>query len=117
MDPQFKQQIAAIWSSVADGHKYPCSDCLSIFECFFAIYALYRGSEHPSLRNDQIRRIISLMPRDNEGNAVFEPADYPDMIVRYFNTEFPHCDYRINHFFTGAIRSNRYYESLRGRIC
>ena len=40
------------------------------------------------------------------------PEDYRVLIDKYFETTFNNCDYRINHFFSRDIRTNRFYEEL-----
>lgn len=63
---------------------------------------------HPPINTGQIVRIIRAMPYINQEDRCntcvgLEPCDYPVMIDQYFKTYFENCNYRINHFFSGAL--------------
>ena len=97
--------------------SYTLQDVLTIFCYFFGAYELNRGEVHPPIRRDQIQRIIETMDRYDlngltGGFESVDPDSYPDLIDAYFETYFPRCDYRINHFFSGNIRALRMFENL-----
>ena len=80
-----------------------------------SVYTL--GRPHPPIRASQIVRICQDMPYINQENrgSYYEdvsPAGYIAMIDRHFATKYRHCDYNINHFFSGRIRELRFYEEL-----
>ena len=92
--------------------SYTLDEVLSVFECYFEQYERYMGQQHPNLRIEQIRRIIQVMPHLELDTTPDLDADcYPEMIDRHFQTKYRHCDYRINHFFSGCVRINRFYET------
>lgn len=97
--------------------SYTLEEALSVFTYFFHAYEAARGEPHPPIKKQQIIRIMEAMPYINQqdrGNGLvdIEAEDYPALIDAYFNTDFPNCNYRINHFFSGRIRELRYYEEL-----
>jgi len=95
---------------------YTIEEVLSVFEYFFSAYETETGNIHPGIRQDQIAKIIKTMPyidmQTHGMSADIEPEDYPAIIDTYFQTYFPNCDYRINHFFSGRVREIRFYENL-----
>ncbi|MGI6013709.1 MAG: hypothetical protein ACOX7K_05435 [Oscillospiraceae bacterium] len=96
---------------------YTLGEALSVFTYFFAAYEAARGEPHPPIRKQQIIRIMEAMPyieQADRGNGIvdIEAEYYPALIDAYFKTDFPNCNYRINHFFSGRIRELRYYEEL-----
>ena len=97
--------------------SYTLQDVLTIFRYFFGAYELNRREVHPPIRRDQIKRIIEVMDEYDIGGLVggldtIDPDDYPDLIDAYFQTRFFPCDYRINHFFSGKIRTMRMFETI-----
>ncbi len=89
--------------------------CLEIFKYFFTCYQRCTGKAHPPLKKEQIINIIEKMPyitSELHGWFDTEPENYKVLIDKYFETPFNNCDYRINHFFSGDIRTNRFYEEL-----
>ena len=100
----------------SDG-EYSLEDALSVFKYYFERYEEHTGHPHPPIRADQIVRIIRTMPWLCEtskcGSCVeLEPFCYPPLIDKHFATKYRHCDFNINHFFTGKIRELRFYEEL-----
>ncbi len=96
---------------------YSLDNVLYVFRYFFKAYEDHTGAQHPGIRREQIQDIIQKMPvlredRGRHGEAVIylDPDLYPQMIDKYFQTNFLQCNYRINHFFGGSIRLYRYYE-------
>lgn len=89
--------------------KYKEADCKLVFTVYFSTYKKHMGQEHPNLKQSQIERIIQAMPGD--GKNTFNIVDYYRMIQRHFNTKYSiDCDYNINHFFSGNIRTHRFNE-------
>ena len=94
---------------------YTLDEVLSVFRYFFQGYEIVTGERHPSIRREQIARIVETMPyidQNHRGSADIEPEDYPCLIDAYFRTDFRNCNYRINHFFSGQIRELRFYEQI-----
>lgn len=94
---------------------FTLEECLEVFEYFFACYQQHTGRAHPPLKKEQIINIIEKMPYiTSETHGMFDtgPENYTILIDKYFETPFNNCDYRINHFFSGDIRTNRFYEEL-----
>lgn len=112
---RFSQIVAGVYSETES--PYSLDDILCVFSCFFQAFELATTTIHPGINRQQIAEIIDTMPRiwldkggEHEVLIDLEPEYYPDMITRYFETYFPHCNYRINHFFSGHIRELRYLE-------
>lgn len=112
---RFTHIVAGVYSEKES--PYSLDDVLGVFSCFFQAFELATDTIHPGIKRQQIADIIDAMPQiwvdkggENEMLIDLEPEYYPDMITRYFDTYFPHCNYRINHFFSGHIREHRYQE-------
>lgn len=94
---------------------YSLQEVLDVFGYFFEAYEAQMRETHPPIRRDQIKRIIDLMPfydGISSSGVDIAPEDYPILIDSYFRTPFRNCNYRINHFFSGDIRTMRMYEEL-----
>ena len=94
---------------------YSLEEVLDVFRYFFQEYERNTGEIHPPIRKAQIRQIIQIMPYPDMDGLVggadyLYPEDYPCLIDAYFATQFWNCDYRINHFFSGKVRSMRIFE-------
>lgn len=99
------------------GSAYSLNDALTVFHEYFRRYEEKTGRAHPNIRGEQIRAIISKMPRIERqgvsGQPIdIQPEDYPAIIDRHFLTDYRRCDWNINHFFSGRIRELRFYEAL-----
>ncbi len=90
-------------------YPYSIDDVLRVFHRYFETYELLRETAHPPISIEQIRGIIEKMPYVLDGYV--EPETYDDIIDQHFYTRYARCDYNINHFFSGEIRNNRYYET------
>lgn len=95
---------------------FTLDETLRVFYLYFREYEEVFGRPHPSIRKDQIRRIIHVMPYiDPEDigayHADIDAEAYSDIIERHFRTRYRHCDFNINHFFSGSIRLHRFFES------
>ena len=93
------------------GCSYSVEDALLVFRYFFQRFERHTGKPHPPISKANAARIMARMP-ELENGMPLEPDMYIDLIEQYFETDFPDCDYRINHFFSGRIRDNRFYEAL-----
>ena len=97
--------------------SYTLQEVLAVFHEYFDQYRQNTGQAHPLLRRHQIRRIIDAMPTcediaDHGGNIEIYPDCYPAMIEQHFLTDYQRgCDYNINHFFSGQVRTFRFYET------
>lgn len=112
-----------------DSNLYSLQDCLSVFKHYFEAYEEFTGRVHPPIRASQIARIMQDMPYMDsapskelfeeikkiapqwEPSPDFTPDLYPLIIRRHFETKYRHCDYNINHFFSGKIRELRFCET------
>lgn len=104
-------------------HIYPeCStsfsleDTKNVFLQYFRTYEGCTGHAHPPIRAEQIKRIVERMDSWEDGLSrtvnVF-PFQYEYLIRQHFRTKYRHCDYNVNHFFSGKIREMRCYDSER----
>lgn len=95
------------------GRCFDFDETLYVFQAYFAAYEQHTGKPHPPIKSGQIRRIIEAMPTvDTPYDTVdISPKDYPDLIERYFRTDYPYSDRNINHFFSGRIREIKYLET------
>ena len=95
------------------GGGYGLDEVLYVFRAYFAAYERYMGKPHPPIKSGQIRWIIEAMPTiDTPYDTVdISPEDYPGLIERYFQTDYPCSDRNINHFFSGRIREIKYLET------
>jgi hypothetical protein len=100
---------------------YTLEEALYVFKTYFIAYEYYMGDIHPNINRHQILKICKIMPYfDDESYYIadgrinppeIEPTDYVKMIKQHFVTGYSgQCDYNINHFFSGKIRENRFYE-------
>lgn len=97
-----------------DVPAFELEEVLEIFRHFFYKYEQVRGEPHPFIRVEQVERLIDEMPscEDAMGNSLeLYPDNYAAMIDQYFRTKYRNCDYNINHFFSGKIRSIKFYET------
>lgn len=98
------------------GSSYTLPEVLQVFRYYFETYELVFDEAHPAINIAQIANIIDEMPSicDEDCKIEFDvaPEDYKILIDQHFITKYRSCDYNINHFFSGHIRENRYYETL-----
>lgn len=93
------------------GSAYSFEEVLRVFQYYFETYELIFGEAHPMISIDQIARVITKMPFISD-DSIIAPEDYKIIIDQHFITNYQHCDYNINHFFSGRIREMRYFETL-----
>lgn len=111
------ERFATIAASVYPQSVYSLQDALRVFRYYFEQYEKYMGKPHPPIRASQIVRICQDMPYispESTGSYSEDvpPDGYYAMIDKHFRTKYRHCDYNINHFFSGRIRELRFYEEL-----
>lgn len=107
----FSQMVKQIYPS--SGCSWPINDVLFVFKYFFSEYEYRIGRPHPPISKSNAAKIMVKMPESEDGIGL-SPDTYIDLIDQYFTTDFPDCDYRISHFFSGRIRDNRIYEVMHG---
>lgn len=97
---------------------YGFNESLEVFRLYFAWYEHIRRRVHPNIRLIQIENILTVMPylddtyRGNQITTIdIEPECYEEIIPQHFKTRYNHCDYNINHFFSGDIRTLRFFET------
>lgn len=113
---EFSKRVAVLYTP----GPYTIVDTLQVFEFYFSTYEKHFGRPHPNIKSSQIVGIMAAMPffnKEDQGGSVADimPEFYRYLILRYFNTRYRHCDYNINHFFSGRIRELRYFELQGGR--
>lgn len=84
---------------------FSLQEAFDVFKFYFECYKLNMKKEHPPLRTSKLIELLN----DMDGNGFFASEDYPDLIEQYFDTPF-NCDRNIIHFFSGDIRTLRFYE-------
>lgn len=95
-----------------NGSAYSLEDVLRVFRYYFETYEMIFDTAHPMISIAQIARIIECMPILHDGEYDISPEDYEAIVDQHFVTKYRHCDFNINHFFSGQIRDLRYYETL-----
>ena len=111
----FERTLAKAYDMVyAPGEPgIPFEEVEYIILTYFATYKEALHREHPPISVNQLRRIIEKIPYcELNGQLMDLDADtYDELIRQHFRTRYENCDYNINHFFSGDIRANRYYET------
>lgn len=109
-------EYVKLYGSDRYGEKWSLEDCIDVFRYYYRQYEAIFHKEHPRLKNKTIREIIEKLPYtvDEFNRSIdLEPDFYPTLIDAYFDQDFgPDCDYSIQHFMSGMIRTLRYYEEL-----
>ncbi|MGN8875279.1 hypothetical protein [Pseudoflavonifractor sp. HCP28S3_F10] len=89
-----------------------------VFRLYFQKYEEYMGHPHPPIRVSQVARIMQDMPWLHADHSLpfgdIFPCVYKYLINLHFKTKYRHCDYNINHFFSGRIRELRMHEADAG---
>lgn len=107
----FSRIAASVYNN---DNPYSLEEVLGVFFAYFQQYEYCTGHPHPPIRASQITQIIQDMPwidAVHKGAADIESDCYPIIIEQHFKTRYWHCDYNINHFFSGRIRELRYFET------
>lgn len=111
------EKFAKVTASVYPQSIYSLQDALHVFGYYFEQYEKHMGKPHPPIRASQIVRICQDMPYINQEDKGgycedVSPEDYRVLIDKHFTTKYRHCDYNINHFFSGKIRLMRWLEEF-----
>ena len=111
------EKFSDIAASVYPNTPYSLEDALGVFRYYFEKYEEHTGKPHPPINASQIVRIAQNMPWieiEDLGSysADVDPAVYRVLIDKHFATKYRHCDYNINHFFSGRIRRMRWLEEF-----
>ena len=89
------------------------------FEDVWGVLQYYAETYRPAITVDQAADCIRAMPsvEDCYGRARdMTPEDYRLVIDQHFATRYgPSCNYSLQHFFSGAIRTHRVQE-LQGQL-
>ena len=115
--PLFRSMVTKEYNKI-ENPVYPLESVLYVFEYYFYVYENTFRHEHPNIRAEQINSIIRAMPEldDNGASPIdgteLDPDTYETLINKHFQTQYRGCNYNINHFFSGSIRTNRFYEEL-----
>ncbi len=108
--------FASITAMVFPGDSlYSLEEALEVFRYYFEQYEQHTGKPHPHINAAQIAQICEIMPflrKEGCGGRIedLSPDTYVDLIDQHFRTNYRRCDWNINHFFSGRIRENRFYE-------
>lgn len=98
---------------------YSFEDVWGVLRYYGETYQLIFGKSLPPINVDQAADCIRAMPsvEDCYGRTRdLTPEDYRLVIDQHFATRYdPSCNYSLQHFFSGAIRTNRVHE-LRGQL-
>ena len=111
--PLFDAILYRVMQTDENQNSIDYEDVHNVFVHYFTKYEDTLGLPHPHIKEEQIRRIVAVMPfLDEEHTRRIDLKYYPLIIDRHFNTKYKNCDYNINHFFAGIIRECRYGELL-----
>ena len=111
------EKFSEIAASVYPNTPYSLEDALGVFRYYFKKYEEHTGRPHPPINASQIVRIAQNMPWieiEDLGSysSDVDPEVYRVLIDKHFATKYRHCDYNINHFFSGRIRLMRWLEEF-----
>ena len=105
---RFKPRIKLAYRNCTNC-PYSIEEVTEVIAYYFDTYEYIFDNPHPVISLQQLTDIIRKMPEVN--GLYIEPENYPPMIDQHFATDYGGCDYNINHFFSGLIRENRFYEA------
>ena len=86
----------------------------STIKYYLETYESYMHKPHPRLKDQQWERIVRLILIGEDDPHNHLDLNYENMIKiidQHFVTEYSNCDYNINHFVSGKIILNRFYEA------
>lgn len=113
---RFSEIAASVYK---EENPYTLKECLDVFRLYFQEYEKHMGHPHPPIKREQIGRLMEIMAA--EGCYIptcreIDPYEYRNIISLHFKTKYRHCDYNINHLFSGRIRELRRCESDAGYV-
>lgn len=90
-------------------YSYPADQ---LIEYYYRLYRRIFASDHPRLKAEQLERAYETIGAVVEEFAItdFDEEQVYSIVHQYFQTQFPNCDYRLNHFASEEIIRNRIYE-------
>lgn len=98
---------------------YSFEDVWGVLRYYAETYRLVFEKPLPAITVDHAADCIRAMPivEDDFGREKeLTPEDYRLIIDQHFATKYgPSCNYSLQHFFSGAIRTNRVHE-LQGQL-
>ena len=119
MDEKIFLTVVKLAYRRAGSSDYSFEDVWGVLRYYGETYQLIFGKSLPAITVDQAADCIRAMPivEDDFGREKEQtPEDYRLVIDQHFATRYdPSCNYSLQHFFSGAIRTNRVHE-LRGQL-
>lgn len=95
-------------------NSYSFEDVWGVLRYYGETYQLIFGKSLPAITVDQATDCIRAMPfvEDDFGRTKdLTPEDYRLVIDQHFATKYgPSCNYSLQHFFSGVIRTHRVQE-------
>ena len=106
------KQIEKVMTSISNNgviSNLTTDDIKEFFRMYYCLGGQIRNVKPIKLTNEQLENIILSIACINE--VEYEPTldDYKFILLDYFKTNFPDCDYSINHFISGDVLLMRYY--------
>lgn len=78
---------------------------------YFRKYRQFKGKEHEPLKPSQWKKVFNKIT--TAGDKEVLGNIFKRIVDQHFQTKYKKCDYNINHFISGRIMLNRYYEIER----
>lgn len=105
------KQIEIVMETIAGGSigNFDTDDIKQFFRMYYDYGWQIRKIKPTRLKNEQIEKIVNTICYINEVDFYPTLDDYKLILVDYFTTDFPNCDYSINHFISGDVLLMRYY--------
>lgn len=114
MDDKTFLAVAKLAYRRAGSSDYSFEDVWGVLRYYGETYQLIFGKSLPAITVDQAADCIRAMPsvEDCYGRTRdLTPEDYRLVIDQHFATKYgPSCNYSLQHFFSGAIRTHRVQE-------
>lgn len=109
----FDRLVASVYQ---EKDAWPLEGYIYVFHKYFDTYEEYFQEPHPHISKANIRKLMDKMPylsceSRHDTDEYLDPDSYDALIERYFELDWQHCDYNVNHFFSGQIREMRFYET------
>ena len=83
------------------------------YQCWFRNFG-WSGEPPRRLSQREVEQCVrSMWEYEDDSGCIeyIELWEYDEMIERYFDIDFPDCDYSLTHFLSGKIRQYRLYET------
>ena len=78
---------------------------------YFRKYKSVMKKEHEPLKPSQWKKVFNQITSAGDNEVLGK--DFKRIVDQHFKTDYKDCDYNINHFVSGRIMLNRYYEIER----